>query len=311
MGFARRDALKGIGAGATALIGAPSKAGAFSRERKVAPEDAVGMLFDATRCIGCKACVAACAEVNNLEPERTSEGGLYQDPHDLSGDTMNIIKLRRDGDDFTFMKMQCMHCIDPACVSVCMIKALQKSDFGIVTYDPARCIGCRYCQIACPFNVPKFQWDKVLAPLIVKCELCRHRLKEGKIPGCCEACPREAVIFGQYTSLLEEARRRLAENPDLYIPHIYGETEGGGTQVLYLSHVPFTELGLPALDDKGLPHTSESIQHGIYKGFIAPAVLYAALGVAVLRNRGRVEKGEHAATDKSVEESNNHEENAS
>ena len=307
MGIARRETLKRIGAGAAALIGAkPAAEASSSRPRKEAPDDAVGMLYDATRCIGCKACVAACSEANNREPETTSEGGLYQDPQDLSGATANIIKLFQEGDHSSFMKMQCMHCIDPACVSVCMIKALQKSDYGIVTYDKDRCIGCRYCQIACPFDVPKFEWDKA-APLIVKCELCRHRLKEGKIPGCCEACPREAVIFGTYTSLLEEARKRLADHPDRYVQHIYGETEGGGTQVLYLSAagVPFTDLGLPDLDDQALPHLSETIQHGVYKGMIAPAVLYAALGTAVLRNRRRVEKGDSSEKDSSTDKEGN------
>ena len=306
MGIARRETLKRIGAGAAALVGAKPKAHASSRPRKEAQDDAVGMLYDATRCIGCKACVAACSRVNNLEPERTSADGLYQDPQDLSGDTMNIIKLHRDGEQSCFMKMQCMHCIDPACVSVCMIGALHKTDFGIVAYDKDRCIGCRYCQIACPFDVPKFQWDKA-APLIVKCELCHHRLKEGKLPGCCEACPREAIIFGKRSSLLEEARRRLAEHPDRYLQHIYGETEGGGTQVLYLSAagVPFTKLGLPDLDDQALPHLSETIQHGVYRGFIAPAVLYAALGTAVFRNRRRVEKGESSGTSTSNDEGGN------
>ena len=165
-----------------------------------------------------------------------------------------------------------------------MIGALQKREFGIVTWEANRCIGCRYCQIACPFEIPKFEWES-RAPRIIKCELCNHRLAEGKEPACCEVCPREAVIYGKYPDLLAEAKRRLADHPGRYVDHIYGEHDGGGTQVLYLSHLPFEKLGLPALGDESVPKLNRTIQHGIYRGFIAPAVLYALLGGVALRNR--------------------------
>jgi Fe-S-cluster-containing dehydrogenase component len=192
-----------------------------------------------------------------------------------------------------------MHCIDPGCVSACMIAAMRKDEkTGIVTYDPSYCVGCRYCQIACPFGVPKFEFEKAI-PKIVKCELCRHRVKDGALaevdgfsryprgqgPACCEVCPRGAVIYGKRTELLAEAKRRLAEYPDRYVPRVYGETDGGGTQVLYVSHVPFEKLGLPKLGDKSIPGAMRTIQHGIYRGFVAPVVLYAALGAVMVRNR--------------------------
>jgi len=155
-----------------------------------------------------------------------------------------------------------------------------------VSYDVDKCVGCRYCEVACPFNVPKFQWTKA-APRIVKCELCRDRLAEGKEPACTAVCPRQAVIFGKYTDLLDEAHRRLKDNPGNYVPKVYGEHEVGGTQVLYLSHVEFEKLGFRFDQHESVPHLQQSVQHGIYKGFIGPVALYALLGAVVFRNRGK------------------------
>jgi Fe-S-cluster-containing dehydrogenase component len=181
-----------------------------------------------------------------------------------------------------------MHCIDPCCANACMIGALQKREFGIVTWEPDKCIGCRYCQVACPYNVPKFQWDTPV-PEIVKCEMCLHLIKGGGIPGCCSACPKEAVIFGKYSDLLADAKQRIAAAPDSYWPQgnpkIFGEHDGGGTQVLYLAGVDFGKLGLPPLGDEGVGKLARDIQHGAYKGFIAPVALYALLGIAVWRSK--------------------------
>ena len=285
MSVTRRTVLKGLAAAAaTSVTGVPK---ALARERKTPPADAVGMLYDATRCIGCKACMVKCKEANNLPPETDAKlGAIYDAPDDLSAFTMNVIKLYREGNRFSYMKAQCMHCVDPACASVCMIGAFKKGRKGVVSYDPAKCVGCRYCQIACPFNIPKYEWNTPF-PKIVKCEMCRNRLAEGKLPACVEACPREAVIFGGLEDLKADARGRLAAEPGRYYPKVYGETDGGGTQVLYLSAagIPFEKLGLPDLGDKPVPELSETLQHAIYRGFIAPVVLYGALGVVIYRNR--------------------------
>jgi ferredoxin len=184
-----------------------------------------------------------------------------------------------------------MHCIDPACASACMLGALKKREFGIVTYDVSLCVGCRYCEIACPFSVPKFQWSSS-APQIVKCELCHERLAVGRQPACTEVCPRKAVIFGKRADLLQEAHKRLKAEPDKYVQRVYGETEGGGTQVLYISHVPFDKLGFPALGEEPAPQLARSIQHAVYKGFVAPVALYATLGAVMLRNRRRTNSGD-------------------
>jgi Fe-S-cluster-containing dehydrogenase component len=177
-----------------------------------------------------------------------------------------------------------MHCVDPACVGACMIGAFQKREYGIVTWDGDRCIGCRYCQVACPYQIPKFEWES-RTPHIVKCELCNHRLAEGKEPGCTEVCPREAVIYGTREELLAEAHRRLEENPGRYVNKVYGEHDGGGTQCLYLSHIPFENLGLPDLGEESHPSLNRTVQHGIYQGFVAPVALYAVLGAVAFRNR--------------------------
>lgn len=274
----RRSLLKGF-----AVAGAGAAVSVEANETKPsAPPDAVGMLYDATLCIGCRACVTACQEANDMD------GSLYDPPNDLDGHNKNIIKRYQGDGEESYMKAQCMHCIDPGCVSACMIGAFKKREFGIVTWDPDRCIGCRYCQVACPYTVPKFQWDTPV-PKIVKCEMCNHRLAEDKEPACCEICPKEAVIFGKYEDLLAEARNRIAQNPERYwpagSPKIFGETDGGGTQVLYLAGVDFEKLGLPNIGDEGSAQLARTVQHGVYKGFVAPVALYGILGAVLWRNR--------------------------
>ncbi len=282
----RRAFLKGVAAAATLTI-APSVAEA--RQKKTARADAVGLLYDSTKCIGCKACVVKCKEVNKLEADIDGYGtGLYDSPEGLNEFTKNVIQLYRDDSEYAFVKKQCMHCIDPACVGACMLGAMHKGDFGVVTYDVSKCVGCRYCETVCPFNVPKFEWSKK-APRIVKCELCSERLKAGKEPGCTEVCPRKAVIFGKYTDLLDEAHRRLRDNPGKYVPKVYGENEVGGTQVLYLSNIPFEKLGFRFDQTESVPHLQQTVQHGIYKGFAGPIALYALLGAVMFRNRKKTE----------------------
>ena len=284
----RREFFKGL---AVASIAAVPASQAVARERKTVRDDAVGLLYDATKCIGCKTCVVACREANKTKADTsTFGGGLYDAPDGLNESTKNVIALYKTDDEFSYVKKQCMHCVDPACVGACMLGALHKGKYGIVEYAADKCVGCRYCQMACPFNVPKFEWTK-LNPQIIKCELCKERLAEGKITACAEVCPRGAVKFGKRNELLLEARARIQANPDKYVPKVYGENDLGGTQVLYVSHVPFEKLGFRFNSDEPVPEVQQTVQHGVYQGFAAPLALFAVLGAVVFRNR-RAQQGE-------------------
>lgn len=291
MRFSRRTLLRGAAAGSAAVtVGAAGKAGA-REPRKVGADD-VGMLYDATHCIGCRACVTRCKDANSLPVDRVD--GVYDAPVALSATTKNIVQVAQlSRDRWSFVKLQCMHCVDPACVSVCMAGALHHEAGGIVAYDKDTCVGCRYCQVACPFEIPKFEWAKAV-PKIVKCELCRHRAdpkKQGPLavanPACCEACPREAVVYGTYRDMLATARERIVRDPARYNATVYGVSDGGGTHVLYLaaSGAEFDQLGLPRLPREPLPALGEGIQHAVYRWFAAPAVLYGVLAYTIVKNR--------------------------
>jgi len=192
------------------------------------------ILTDLTKCIGCGACTLACQEINGLPRQ--------DPPHELSANAWSAV--RSDGG--LTIRQQCMHCLDPACASVCPVRALQKTPEGPVVYDASRCIGCRYCMLACPFGIPKYEWDKAL-PKVQKCIMCyEKRVSRGEQPACTAACPTGATIFGDRDALIAEAQRRIAREPDRYVDHIYGVKEAGGTSVLYLSPVPFAALGFPA-----------------------------------------------------------------
>ena len=285
MSVDRRKFLKVAAVTGAAVAAVPTAVEA--RERRVAPPDARGMLYDATKCIGCKTCVVACKQANNMPiDDREMGDGLYDAPTDLNARTKNIIKLYREGERISYMKAQCMHCVDPSCINACMMGSLKKREYGVVTWHGERCTGCRYCGIACPYGVPKYEYEKAW-PKVVKCELCAEREGKPFQPACCEVCPREAVIAGNYTDLLAEAKRRLAANPDRYEPKVFGETDGGGTQVLYLSAagVPFDKLGLPDLGPEPVPQLQQVIQHGIYQGAVIPVALLAVFAGAVWRSK--------------------------
>ncbi len=285
----RRNFIKSAAlATATATIGATTNSNA---REKVEPKDTwYGMLYDSTRCVGCKACMSACKEANGLPPELDKDK-IHDAPLDLSVYTRNIIKLYKEGDKHAYIKRQCMHCVDPSCVSVCPVGAMKKDPETGVVYVDDSCLGCRYCQMACPFDIPKFEWNAAIPKRISKCDMCWYtNLKEGKQPACCEVCPNEAIIFGKRNELLEEAKNRIKENPKRYVPRVYGESEVGGTGVLYLAGIDFEKLGLPKLPMIAPPQVSEGVQHTVYKGFIAPVALFGTVLALNVRNRKKREK---------------------
>jgi formate dehydrogenase iron-sulfur subunit len=199
-----------------------------------------GILFDSTKCIGCRSCEGACAE---------KWGNPYNDAigaeEKLSAHKLTAIRTREGG---RFMRKMCMHCLTPACASACPVSALHKTAQGPVVYDAEKCIGCRYCMTACAFGVPTYEWDKPL-PKVRKCDLCIERRAKGQPTACAEACPAEATISGERDELISEAQKRIAADRAAYYPKIFGVEEVGGTSVLMLSAVPFEQMGLPA----GLP----------------------------------------------------------
>jgi len=263
----RRGFLKGVAVTAVgaSLAAAPSRRRPPSSMVEDLADEHAGdrsMLIDLTRCVGCGRCVRACKIENDLE-WREDQPALGPDAA-LASSNWSIV--RSDGrvgalGQPRYTKRQCMHCLEPACVSACFVKALRKTPGGWVTYDGDMCVGCRYCVMACPFNVPTFEWDETFGR-ISKCDFCDERAMRGEPTACSEACPTGAITFGTRAELLAEAHRRIDERgprgarasgsePRPYIDHVYGETEAGGTSVMYISDVSFEELGLPV----GMPDT--------------------------------------------------------
>jgi formate dehydrogenase iron-sulfur subunit len=204
------------------------------------------LLIDITKCIGCRACETTCKEVHGFATDKPTPV--------LSDAAFTIVEERAEG---KFVRRMCQHCQEPSCASACPVGALKKSAFGPVVYEGEKCIGCRYCMIACPYQVPKYQWSK-LAPYMVKCDMCIARVSQGQPTACAEACPVQATIFGDRDEMLKESQKRLIENP-AYIQHIYGSEELGGTSVFYISDVAFDRLGFPiGLSEQPLPKLSKA-----------------------------------------------------
>ncbi|MEA1948653.1 MAG: 4Fe-4S dicluster domain-containing protein [Thermodesulfobacteriota bacterium] len=246
--MSRRKFLGWMGAaGLSTAFGSPVHAAA-NKHFKGYP-DSLGVLFDSMLCIGCRNCEAGCNKVNGLPPPDLPFDDLtvLSKKRRVNTRTFTVVNLYDHSEGIKnplFRKIQCNHCLEPACASACFVRAFTKTKEGSVVYDPSVCVGCRYCMIACPFEIPTYEYDKVLTPRIRKCTMCHPRVIEGKLPGCVEICPNEALTFGKRKDLIKIARDRIRKYPDRYVDHIYGENEMGGTSWLYLSGVPFKELGM-------------------------------------------------------------------
>jgi formate dehydrogenase iron-sulfur subunit len=227
----------GIAASASLLLGPNDTMGGIAKKDN---SQQYAMLNDTTRCIGCQACERACTEKNGFPSSDTEPETSVQRRTDT--DALTVVNAHDTEKGIFLAKTQCMHCDQPACVSACLVNAMYKTAEGPVIWKEDKCMGCRYCMIACPYDVPKFEYGS-LNPKIRKCVMCYDRIKEGKIPACAEACPQEAILFGRRGELLDIARKRIYDHPDKYVRHIYGEHEVGGTNMLYLAGVPFEQLG--------------------------------------------------------------------
>jgi len=274
----------------------------------------MGYLIDTTNCVGCRSCQTACKQWKHLQAEATQLNkvtGNLQNPTALSSRTLTVVQFHELEDDrapgglrYLFAKRQCMHCIEPACASACPVTALHKEKDGAVTYDADKCIGCRYCMWACPWDVPMADWSS-LAPKISKCDLCHDRFQFAEpssfngvqlsaagakelavlnsLPACVKACPAGALEFGERSALLQKAKQRIRSRPGKYVDHIYGEHEAGGTNILYLSAVPFSSIGFPVVGSEPYPKQSK-----VALGAVPPAVIGVGMvlgGVHALQKR--------------------------
>lgn len=248
-----------------------------------------GMLVDVGKCIGCHACTAACKVKNDI-PDGVfwTKVGAYE-----QGTFPNV-------KSYTAPLGRCMHCEHPACVSACPVGALQKTSAGPVVYDAQKCMGCRYCMTACPFHVPKLNWDALL-PSIQKCQLCADRLAAGLDPACASTCPTGALKFGDRDALLAEARERIRTGNGRYVNHIFGENEVGGTTLLYISPVQFEELGFPKVGTEPVTKLSEQVISYVPYGLGGLAVVLSGL-YWFFQRRERLQKENVAAHHEGKEE---------
>ncbi|MCL6621657.1 MAG: 4Fe-4S dicluster domain-containing protein [Syntrophobacterales bacterium] len=273
----RRHFLGLLGAtAATAVLGKPAQAGP---KHFTGYPDSFGVLFDATRCIGCRRCEAGCNRVNGLPaPARPFDDlSVLDTPRRTDARTFTVVNRYSTARGPVYRKNQCQHCLEPACASSCFVAAYAKTPQGAVIWEEGVCVGCRYCMIACPFDIPTFEYWDPLAPRIMKCHLCYPHITAGtlRVPGCVGACPTEALVYGRRVDLLREARHRFHLFPGRYLDHIYGEHEMGGTNWLYISGVPFREIGLR--EDLGVTPAPE-----FTSGALAAVPIIAAAWPALL-----------------------------
>ena len=322
MSISRRKFLGWMGAaGLAGAVG--TSAQAASNKTFPGYPDSMAVLHDITRCIGCRKCEGACNKVNELPaPEKPFDDLTVLDHYRrTTAKTYTVVNQFGSPKPF-FVKKQCNHCLEPACASACFVKAFTKTPEGAVIYNEKVCVGCRYCMIACPFEIPTYEYDDAFAPRVMKCTMCYPRIIKGQLPGCVEACPTEALVFGKRSELLRVARQRIDDLPERYVDHIYGEHEMGGSSWLYLSDKPFAEAGMREdLGDTPAPALTKGalgavpmvvglwpvLLTGIYainkrKEKIAAQEQREAVATAVEQSRNEAEARLKAAMDKAAQE---------
>ncbi|MGD2122697.1 MAG: 4Fe-4S dicluster domain-containing protein [Gemmatimonadota bacterium] len=286
----RRDLLKTIcAAGASMVVGKDLHAqegGAGDSGMET-----MGVLVDATKCLGCRECEKACVESHGMPP--AEDGPDLFEGRETSPDRLTVVSAWDTERGRVTVKKQCMHCLQPACGAACLTAAMKKTPEGPVVWREDKCMGCRFCMVSCPFDVPKFEFDSA-NPKIHKCDMCFERLLQGEEPACVASCPTGALAFGKRSELLEEARHRIYTDPDRYFHHIYGEHEAGGTSFLYLAPVPFEQLGFPIhLDTTPYPaYTREFLYAVPLVLTVLPPFLFA---VARSRRNGVAEAMEYSS----------------
>ena len=300
MSISRRSFLGWLGAAGAGGAMAAGPARAAGNGQFAGYPESLGVLFDVTRCIGCRKCEEACNKVNELPAPAKPFGDLAVMQTRRRTDAKSYTVVNRyenvpGAKGPLYRKLQCNHCLEPACASACFVRAFTKNPNGAVTYDESVCVGCRYCMIACPFEIPTYEYDRALEPRIMKCTFCQPRLAKGLLPGCVEICPVEALTFGRRRDLIRLAHERFAQFPGRYIDAIYGEKEMGGTAWMTISGVPFRELGLR--EDLGVTPAPE-----LTKGALSVVPIVAGMwpvlltGIyAISQRRDKIAREEQAA----------------
>jgi Fe-S-cluster-containing dehydrogenase component len=261
MSISRRGFLGGLGASAVAASSADAHEHVEHSYFPI-PDERIGLLHDTTLCVGCRSCEAACKEVNELPPIKQPIGDMtvFDRERRTTHTEFTVVNRYQVGGEEIFRKHQCMHCNEPSCASVCLVKALTKSPEGPVLYDPSVCVGCRYCMMTCPYYALAYEYDSY-NPRVMRCTMCYERIIEGEVPGCAEACPMGAITYGRRSDLLQLARDRIAKRPEKYVAHVFGEHEFGGTSWLVLAGTSLSDLGLGSLENAShtaLPELTKS-----------------------------------------------------
>lgn len=273
MNINRRNFLKVAGL-TGASLGLGKKLNAAPGQDQKKEQEFYAILYDSVMCGGCQGCEFVCALEHGLpepDPEDIPVPGVLRKTNENRRSVINAFETSRGE---VYVKNQCMQCNQPACASACLTQAMHKTDEGPVIWRGEKCMGCRYCMVSCPFDVPKFEYNSP-NPKIEKCNMCFERIAQGQIPACVENCPAEALLFGTRREMIAEARRRINENPDMYYDGIYGEHEAGGTGFLYLSPVPFEELGFnTSVQKKPYPELTKGFLYSVPSIFVLwPAIL--------------------------------------
>lgn len=296
----KRRKFIGMLAGAGACLAATS-ATAGGTHHFTGHPDSFGVLFDSTKCIGCRKCEAACNKVNELpaQPVPFDDLTVLETKRRMHHDTFTVVNKYMVDEKPVYRKLQCNHCLEPACASACFVGAFEKDETGAVSYDAAKCVGCRYCMIACPFEVPTYEYHDPVTPRVRKCTMCQPLVEEGKLPGCVQECPKGALIFGRRDDLIAIARERIRKHPAMYVNHIYGEREMGGTSWLYLSGVSFEKIGMR--EDLGVTPAPEftSGALGVVPAIVGlwPVFLTGAYALTKRREKIAEEEQHHAVAE--------------
>jgi Fe-S-cluster-containing dehydrogenase component len=287
MSIDRRDFFKTIGVAGIALVGIQDAKANTEEESKI---EFRGVLYDAARCVGCQECEKACAKAHDLpEPQDEVKVGVLRKTSESQRCVVNLYNTSKGE---VFVRNQCMHCNEPACAAACLTQAMYKTKEGPVIWRGDKCMGCRYCMVSCPFDVPKFEYHSA-NPKIQKCDMCYDRIMKGEKPSCIEACPGEAIVFGTRRELIAEARKRIAENPGIYVDQIYGENTAGGTGILYLSPAPFNEVGFnPKIQNSSYPALSKGFLYSVPAVFVLLPTLLLGIHEATKNNQSKDEEND-------------------